>query len=124
VKPTQNINQIEDSFFRDLKKYNSSNFKGLAKADLSKDSASIHKAFSSVVTRYFIFREKHADEFTEVEFNMLYFKLKIDLISKYFSEYPSASVESLVAFQLELNSFIERSKKEENNHERDEQTTV
>ena len=83
----QSITNIEDLFFRDLKQYNSTNFKTLAKANLTEDNAFVHKAFSSVVTRYFIFKEKHIEEFTESEFNMLYFKLKIDLISKYFSEY-------------------------------------
>lgn len=108
-----NINAMRDMFFSDLKQYNSTNFKTLARADLSKDSASVHKAFSSVVTRYFIFREKHAEEFTEAEFNMLYFKLRIDMISTYFSEYPSATTESLVAFQTDLKSFIKRNNKEE-----------
>lgn len=110
MNSTQNIIAIEDVFFSDLKKYNTTNFKSLARADLKKDSATIHKAFSSVVTRYFIFREKHAQEFSEAEFNMLYFKLKIDLISKYFSEYPSSSPESLIAFQIELKGYIERNK--------------
>lgn len=114
MKP--NINDIRDTFFRDLKQYNSTNFKTLARCDLSVDNASVHKAFSSVVTRYFIFREKHAGEFSESDFNLLYFKLKIDLISKYFSEYPSADTESLVAFQIELKSFIERNKKEDESH--------
>lgn len=113
MRPANNINDIRDMFFKDLKQYNSTNFKTLSRADLTKDNASVHKAFSSVVTRYFIFREKHAGEFTEAEFNLLYFKLKIDMISTYFSEYPSASVESLIAFQLELKSYIERNKKEE-----------
>lgn len=117
MKPGEKINDIRDMFFRDLKQYNSTNFKTLARANLKEDNASVHKAFSSVVTRYFIFREKHAGEFTDAEFNMLYFKLKIDLISTYFSEYPGASVESLFAFQLELRSFIERNKKEEINNE-------
>lgn len=117
MKPGEKINDIRDMFFRDLKQYNSTNFKTLARADLKQDNASVHKAFSSVVTRYFIFREKHASEFTDAEFNMLYFKLKIDMISAYFSEYPSASADSLVAFQLELKSFIERNKKEESNNE-------
>lgn len=107
----KNITSIEDVFFKDLKHYNSTNFKTLSTADLSKNSAFVHKAFSSVVTRYFIFKEKHADEFTESEFNMLYFKLKIDLISRYFAEYPTSTTESLIAFQIELNSFIERNTK-------------
>lgn len=109
MKPN-NVNDIEDLFFKDLKQYNSTNFKTLMKADLSKDDAIVHKAFSSVVTRYFIFREKHSQEFSESEFNLLYFKLKIDLISKYFSEYPGSTTDSLVAFQLELNSFVKRNK--------------
>lgn len=99
------IEELEELFFRDLKSYNSTNFKSLIRSDLSKNSASVHKAFSSVVTRYFIFREKHADELTETEFNMLYFKLKIDLISQYFADYPNSNLESLRDFQQTIRLY-------------------
>ena len=99
-------------FFKDLKSYNSTNFRTLLRSDLSnsKDMAVIHKAFSSVVTRYFIFREKHAGELTDAEFNMLYFQLKIDLISTYFSEYPDSDISTLVAFQDQIRSYNERTR--------------
>ena len=51
-------NQLVQLFFKDLKQYNATNFKTIAKADLSKNDATVHKAFSSVVTRYFIFKER------------------------------------------------------------------
>ena len=97
-------------FFSDLKSYNSTNFRTLLKTDLysGKDMSVVHKAFSSVVTRYFIFREKHAGELTESEFNLLYFQLKIDLISTYFSEYPNSDISTLASFQDIIRDYIER----------------
>ena len=103
--------ELTNSFFYDLKKYNTTNFKTLAKADLSVEDATVHKAFSSVVTRYFIFREKHP-ELTNEEHNILYYKLKLDLVAKYFSEYPDTSPDNLVAFQIELKDYIRRTKDE------------
>lgn len=97
-------------FFNDLHDYNSRNFKTLATADLSKQDAVIHKAFSSVVTRYFIFKEKHP-ELSEVELNILYFKLKLDLIASYFTEYPDTTTDNLVAFQLELKKYLKEQDK-------------
>lgn len=107
--------ELTDSFFGDLKRYNSTNFKAIARADLSKQDAAVHKAFSSVVTRYFIFREKHP-EVTDVELKVLYFKLKLDLVAAYFSEYPDTTTDNLVAFQLELKRYI----KEHSNDESEE----
>ena len=98
-------------FFSDLKKFNSSNFKAIATADLSKQDPAVHKAFSSVVTRYFIFREKHP-ELTEEQHNMLYFKLKLDQVARYFSEYPDTTTDNLVAFQLELRNYVKENKHE------------
>ena len=98
-------NQLVQLFFKDLKQYNATNFKTIAKADLSKNDATVHKAFSSVVTRYFIFKERHP-EISEVEHNILYFKLKLDLIARYFTEYPDTTTDNLVAFQLELRNYI------------------
>lgn len=101
--------ELEHCFFTELKKYNSTNFNTLLTADLSIDDAKTHKSFSSVITRYFIFREKHS-ELSEAECNLLYFKLKIDLISSYFAQYPDSSTETLVAFQKELQKFAESQK--------------
>lgn len=102
-------NQLVQLFFKDLKQYNATNFKTIAKADLSKDDATVHKAFSSVVTRYFIFKERHP-EISEVEHNILYFKLKLDLIARYFTDYPDTTTDNLIAFQLELRNYIKESK--------------
>ena len=102
-------NQLVNMFFKDLKQYNATNFKTIAKADLSKDDATVHKAFSSVVTRYFIFKERHP-EITDVEHNILYFKLKLDLIARYFTEYPDTTTDNLIAFQLELLNYIKENK--------------
>lgn len=105
-------NELIKMFFHDLKHYNTTNFKTLAKADLSKHNATVHKAFSSVVTRYFIFKEQHP-ELTDAELYMLYFKLKLDLVAKYFSEYPDTSTDNLIAFQIELKSYIKENSKED-----------
>lgn len=101
--------ELTDLFFKDLHSFNSTNFKTIAKADLSKQDATVHKAFSSVVTRYFIFREKHP-EVSDVENRMLYFKLKLDMVATYFSEYPDTTTDNLVAFQLELKKYLKESK--------------
>ena len=92
-------------FFHDLKSYNSTNFKTIERADLTADDATVHKAFSSVVTRYFIFAERHP-EISDSEKRILYFKLKIDMIARYFSEYPDVNLDLLRAFQLELKQYI------------------
>lgn len=105
-------NELTKLFFSDIKRYNVTNFKAIAKADLSKDDPSVHKAFSSIVTRYFIFKERHP-EISEAEHNMLYFKLKLDLVAKYFSEYPDTTTDNLVAFQLELQKYIRECKEGE-----------
>lgn len=102
-------NQLVQLFFKDLKQYNATNFKTIAKADLSKNDATVHKAFSSVVTRYFIFKERHP-EISDVEHNILYFKLKLDLIARYFTEYPDTTTDNLIAFQLELKNYIKECK--------------
>lgn len=93
--------ELVSLFFRDLKNYNSTNFRTLAHAKLDKDDATVHKAFSSVVTRYFIFCERHP-EVSRVDMQILYFKLKIDMIARYFANYPASTVEELKPFQLEL----------------------
>lgn len=103
--------ELARCFFKELKSFNSTNYKTLANADVSAEDATVHKAFSSVITRFFIFREKHP-ELTEGEFNLLYYKLKLDLIADYFRKYPDASADSLVAFQIELNNYIKESKED------------
>lgn len=102
---SSNHKNVTRLFFQDLKKYNLTNFKTLEKADLSESNPIVHKAFSSVVTRYFIFCERHP-ELSDTEKRVLYFKLKIDMISRYFSEYPDADLDSLKAFQLELRDYV------------------
>jgi len=102
--------ELTTLFFRDLKTFNATNFKTIERADLSKQDATVHKAFSSVITRYFIFREKHP-EVTDVEHKILYFKLKLDLIANYFAEFPDVSTDNLVAFQLELKQYVKETRR-------------
>lgn len=97
-------NVIQNMFFRELKQYNSSNFRALHSADLSMMNPEIIKAFSSVITRYFIFCEKHP-EISDVDKRVLYFKLKIDMVARFFSNYPDTDADDLVAFQTELNYY-------------------
>ena len=101
--------ELTQLFFRDLKQYNSSNFRTLEKAKLDCDDATVHKAFSSVVTRYFIFAERHP-EVSQEEKRILYFKLKIDMVARYFSEYPDVNLDLLRPFQLELKEYLKTSK--------------
>lgn len=115
--------ELTDLFFFDLHKYNSTNFKTIAKADLTKQDATVHKAFSSVVTRYFIFKEKHP-EVSEIEHRMLYFKLKLDMIASYFSEYPDTTTDNLIAFQIELKNYIKDRRSKHSNEEEEEDIDV
>lgn len=118
--------ELTNCFFQDLKKFNSTSFKNLVNADLSKSDPVVHKAFSSVVTRYFIFKEKHP-EISEAEHNLLYFKLKLDLVAKYFSEYPDTSTDNLIAFQIELRNYVKERESRERaieNDARSEKTAV
>ena len=105
--------ELINLFFSDLRKYNISNFKTLEHADLSKndDDPVVRKSFSSVITRYFIFREKHP-EISDEDNKILYFKLKLDQIARYFSEYPDTTPDNLIAFQLELKAYIREHKAE------------
>lgn len=101
--------ELSDLFFSELKQYNSTNFKTALKADLDKAGDAVFKSFSAVVTRYFIFSEKHP-EIPEADKRMLYFKLKIDMVAKYFSLYPDIHVDLLKPFQLEMRSYVEEKK--------------
>jgi len=116
--------ELTDLFLKELHSYNCTNYKSILRADLTKQDASVHKAFSSVVTRYFIFREKHP-EITETENKILYFKLKLDLIAKYFSEYPDTTTDNLVAFQLELRSYDEEVRRKESaTHDKHDEMSI
>lgn len=44
---------------------------------------------------------------------MLYFKLKIDMIAYYFSQYPDGDLDYLKAFQLELLQYLKSKKSAE-----------
>lgn len=105
------INELINLFFSELKKYNQSNFKTLEKADLSKDvdDPIVKKSFSSAITRYFIFRDKHP-EIDEVSERIMYYKLGFDKIGKYFSEYPDTTNDNLVGFQVELRKYVKEHK--------------
>ena len=106
-------NDIVRLFFTDLKKYNATNFKTIANANLlESDNPTVYKAFSSAVTRYFIFKERHP-EISEVQHNILYFHLKLDLVARYFSDYPDNTIDNLVGFQLELKNYIKEMKDKE-----------
>ena len=97
--------ELVDMFFRELKQYNSTNFKSIERSDLNYEDSKVFKSCSSVVTRYFIFKERHP-EIPESDMNRLYYKLRIDMIARYFSEYPAADVSDLVPFQKELIRFV------------------
>lgn len=101
--------ELTNSFFCDLKKFNATNFKTIERMKLDKDNATVHKAFSSVVTRYFIFAERHP-EISDEEKRILYFKLKIDMIARYFSEYPDVNLDLLRPFQMELQQHVRESR--------------
>lgn len=111
---SSNVKDLVSMFFKDLKQYNSTNFRTLEKSDLSVDDAVVHKSFSSVITRYFIFCEKHASEFSPTDLRMLYFQLKLDMVARYFSQYPASNTEELRAFQLELLQYKANSKDSDN----------
>lgn len=100
-------NELINLFFSELKHYNNTNFKSLVEADLHNngDDPMVMKAFSSALTRYFIFHEHHP-EITDEQNRIIYYKLKFDLIGKYFSEYPETDSDNLIAFQVELRRYV------------------
>lgn len=91
-------------FFSELKQYNRTNFKNLCTANIDICNATVVKSFSSVITRYFIFCEKHP-EISEMEKNILYFQLKLDMVARFFAKYPKTDTADLVAFQQEIRTF-------------------
>lgn len=96
---------LSDRFFVELKRYNSTNFRALYNAELQDIDPSTIKAFSSVITRFFIFCEKHP-ELAELDRRILYFQLKIDMIARFFANYPDTNTDDLIAFQTELKYFV------------------
>lgn len=107
-----NTTQLVQTFFHDLKKYNETNFRNIQRADLSVVDPEVLKAFSSVITRYFIFCEKHP-EISKSDQRILFFKLKIDLVARYFSECYDPEVNAfdyLKSFQLELHNYLKDTK--------------
>ena len=103
-----NSKELVSTFLQDLKQYNSTNFRNLLRADLTAENAETFKCCSSVVTRFFIFKEKHP-EISDSDLKVLYYALRIDLIAKYFSEYPVANLDDLKPFQEELIEFVSQS---------------
>ena len=102
-----------NKFFTELKQYNSTNFKTLKTADLNTAiDVTVTKAFSSVVTRYFIFCEKHP-ELTPTDTHILFYQLCIDKIARYFANYPNSNIEELRPFQLELQNYLAENKIED-----------
>lgn len=102
-----NTTSVSSMFFSELKQYNNTNFRSLHSADLSVIDPQIIKAFSSVITRYFIFCEKHP-EISDLEKRILYFQLKIDMIARFFANYPDTDADDLLAFQTELKYYLKR----------------
>ena len=102
-------NELVNCFFTDLKKYNPTNFKTMVRVDILSDPSNpiMLKSYSSVITRSLIFREKHM-EISNEEYSILYFKLKIDLIATFFSEFPDGDPKNLLAFQKELRAYVRK----------------
>lgn len=110
---SKKVSTPSEQFFKELKKYNSTNFKTLQTAELNAEDPSVIKAFSSVITRFFIFCEKHP-ELTELDRRILYFQLKIDMIARFFADYPDSNTDDLIAFQTELKYYIKENCGDEN----------
>lgn len=104
-----NTMSLSEMFFNELHHYNGRNFRALREADLSEPNPADIKAFSSTITRYFIFAEKHP-EIPDVMMRMLYFQLKLDMVARYFANYPAASIDELKPFQLELVHYLSENK--------------
>lgn len=99
--------ELSELFLKELKQYNTTNFKKLINCNVEDDDFQVHKAFSSVVTRFFIFAEKHP-EISDVSIRILYYKLNIDLISQYFTQYPDMNPDLLKPFQLKVKDYSQR----------------
>lgn len=101
------ISNIVDMFFKDMRDFNKNNFKSIHTADLTNVDLNVYKSFSSIVTRYFIFCDKHPEVSEEMK-KLLFYKLKIDLIARFYVNYPVGDVEDLRAFKRELDLSVER----------------
>jgi hypothetical protein len=115
-------NELINLFFSELKGFNSRNFKTLRTADLKNngDDPLVRKAFSSVLTRFNIFCEKHP-EIDPVSTKIIYFKLGLDKIGKYFSDFPETTPDNFVTFQLELKRYVKSLEESGTNIENEEQ---
>lgn len=100
---------LTDTFFHDLKEYNNKNFRDMCRLDIKDASPTLLKAFSSVITRYFIFLEHHP-ELSNSDARLLFFKLRIDMIGRYFSEYPDTDPDMLRPFQQLLIEYSDKEK--------------
>lgn len=114
-------NELINFFFFELKKFNTNNFKTLKTADLKNngDDPLVRKAFSSVLTRFNLFCEKHP-EIDDVSIKIMYYKLGLDKIGQYFSEFPETSTDNFVTFQVELRKYVkslEGTEEEETNEQ-------
>lgn len=100
-------NELINFFFSELHRYNNTNFKTLVEADLKHNGKDpmVMKAFSSALTRYLIFQEKHP-EISDEQNRIIYYKLNFDKIGRYFSEYPEVDPDYLIAFQVELRRYV------------------
>lgn len=103
---------LVSTFFSELKQYNSTNFKTLHTSVLSDADPAVIKAFSSVITRYFIFCEKHP-ELSITDTRILYFQLKIDMVARFFASYPDTDTDDLVAFQVELKHYLKNERNDQ-----------
>lgn len=100
---------LTHTFFKELKSYNDTNFRALKRSDLNNISSKELKAFSSTITRFLIFEEKHP-EIPASEMRVLYYRLKLDMVGRYFANYPAASPDELKPFQLELLNYLAETK--------------
>jgi hypothetical protein len=106
------MNDLRSLFFGELKEYNNTNYVALLRTDLSAgQDAIVHKAFSSAITRYFIFKSKHP-EISNADMNQLYYTAQLDQVALYFAEYPGISLDRLKPFQDSLLAY-EAQRKEE-----------
>lgn len=105
------MNNLRDMFFSELKQYNGTNFRTLRDADLSNMTPDTLKVFSSTLTRYFIFAEKHPD-ITEVEVRLLWFQLKLDMVARCLAKYPVGTLDDFKPFQVELQTYVAETKEE------------
>jgi hypothetical protein len=103
------MNDYSKMFFDMTRGHNSTNWGKLVVA-IKTETPSLNqptwKALSSLVTRYWLFIEKHPD-MSESDCHMLYYILGIDRIGKLISTYPRYSEEDFRSLQEQLRPIIE-----------------